>query len=474
MRLRLRVALLAALVLATPIASPKGVSAQGIGVNTQSACNSGRNEAVTGDPCADGSAVFYNPAALAFQPSVVSAGISVIRNSHTFRFDANPAVEFKRGPENPLVPQVWVNWRGGQRWAAGAGFWVPFGFTLKWPVAATNPFPGRFTGYDNTVKGMYLQPTVAYQLVPKRLSVGAGLDVVFATVDIHQRVDLATQALPGVAGATFNNLGIPFGTDFADARLKGKATTVGGHFAALLRINDQLSVGARYLTQAKAKFNNGQATFTQVTTGRTLPAGNPLGLPGGTPLDAVLAPEFTGTGPLANQKVTTEITFPAMFLAGIAYKPTPAIELSGDWQWTDWSKWDVFALKFATHTSTDSLFVLNQNTNTFRLGGQWAATRALEVRAGWSYSQAAETDVAVSPLLPEAKRNYYSGGFSYSLTKDLVADAFVQHVVQADRRGRVYPLTSRNVTASQVNVGLYTADANIFGLNLRYTFGPAR
>jgi long-chain fatty acid transport protein len=469
-----RAAALAASVLAMSVPFASRLGAQGIAVNTHSSCNSGRNEAVTADPCADGSAVFYNPAALAFQPSVISVGASVIRNSHTFQFDANPSVTFKRGPENPLVPQAWVNYRGGEKWAAGIGVWAPFGFTLKWPLDPTNPFPGRFTGYNNTVKAIYIQPTVAYQVVPKRLSLGAGLDVVMGTVDIFQRVDLATQAVPGAGGATFNNFGIPFGTDFADAELKGNATAVTGHFAALLKLTDQLSLGARYMMNAKVKFNNGSATFTQISTGRVLAAGNPFSAPAGTPLDALFTSQFTGTGALANQKVVTAIPFPAMALVGVAYKLTPGFELTGDWQWTQWSKWDVFALKFANHPSTDSLFVLNQNTNTFRIGGQWAALPTLDLRAGWSYSQAAETDVAVSPLLPEAQRDYYSGGLSYHLTKDLAADMFVQHVVQADRRGRVYPLTSRNVTASQVNVGLYTADANIFGANLRYTFGPAR
>ncbi len=471
-----RAAVLAAAVLATAITFASGLRAQGIGINTHSACNSGRLEAVAGDPCADGSAVFYNPAALAFEPSVVSAGGTIVRNGHTFRFDANPTTEFKRGPVYPLVPHVWVNYRGGERWAVGAGFWAPYGLTLKWDTT----FPGRFTGYDNTVKAVYIQPTAAYQLIPKRLSIGAGLDVVMGTVDIRQRVDLATQTVPGAGGATFNNFGIPFGTDFADVRLKGTGTAVAGHFAALLKVTDALSIGARYMMGAKVNFNNGTATTRQVATGRVLPAGNPFGAPAGTPLDALLASQFAAGGALANQGVTTDLTFPAQFVVGVAWKATREVELEGDWQWVNWAKWDSAALAFKSGL-VEPLYLINQNTNTFRVGGQWAALPSLDLRAGWAYNKAAETDIAVGPLLPEAPRDSYAGGLTYVLTKALSADLFLQYIHQADRRGRVYPLTAQQVAAFEqsgsttgVNVGLYTATGTLFGATLRYTFGPAR
>ncbi|HEX9107371.1 MAG TPA: outer membrane protein transport protein, partial [Longimicrobiales bacterium] len=366
---------------------------------------------------------------------------------------------------------------GGERWALGAGFWAPYGLTLTWPV----DFPGRFGGYDNTVKAIYIQPTAAYQLIPKRLSVGAGLDVAMGTVDLNLREDLATVPVPGAGGATFNNFGIPFGTDFANANLHGTGTAVSGHFGALLKITDALSIGGRYMMGAKVKFNNGKATFSPVATGRILPAGNPFGAPAGFPLDQLLAAQFTGNGALVSQGIKTAITFPAQAVVGVAWKAIPSVELSGDWQWTNWAKWDSVALNFA-NGSTQQLYLINQNTNTFRVGGQWAATPELELRGGWGYNgKGAETDIAVSPLLPEGKRNYYAAGLGYRLTKDLSADLFYQHVVQAARRGRLYPLTAGQVAAfnssgstTGVNTGLYTSKGDLFGATLRYTFGPAR
>lgn len=470
-----RAAVLAALLLSTTIAARAGL-AQGIGVNAHSGCNSGRFEAVVADPCADGSAVWYNPAALAFEPSVIAVGAGIVRNGHTFQYNADPSVTYKRGPVYPLVPHAWLNYRINDRLAVGAGFWAPYGLTLKWD----STFPGRFGGYDNTVKAIYVQPTVAYQLVPKRVAIGAGLDAVLGVMDINMREDLATQAVPTIPGKTFNNLGIPFGTDFADLRLKGNKAGMTGHVAAMVRVTDQLSFGARYLMQTKIKFNSGTATFTPVATHRTLAAGNPFGLPAGTPLDALFASKFLADSLLGDQKVAGEVIFPAMAVVGVAFKPVPTVELSGDWQWTNWAKWDSITLHLENPKpagTIQQLYLANQNTNTFRVGAQWSATPAFDLRGGWGYNNPAEKSIAVSPLLPEAKRNYYAVGLGYKFARGLAADGYFQYVKQADRQGRLYPLTGDQYRANNpdaVNVGLYTAQGTVFGATLRYTFGPAR
>ncbi len=486
MRLRLRVTLLAALSFAMPIASPTGVRAQGIGVNAHSGCNSGRFEAVIADPCADGSSVWYSPAALAFEPSVVTVGGTIIHNASTFTFNNNPGVVYKRGPSNPLAPHGWVNYRVGPRLAVGIGGWAPYGLTLVWPLS----FPGRFGGYDNTVKAFYVQPTVAYQLVPKRLAVAAGADVVFGIMNIQMREDVATQVVPGTGGLTFNNFGIPFGTDFANLRLKGNATGFTGHVAALLKVNDQISVAARYLMGAKVKINKGTADFTSVPTGRVLPAGNPF-IPGGAsaPLDALFASKFLPDSLLADQTFKAEITMPAMAVVGLAVKPIPSVSLTADYQWTQWSKWDSVTLHFSnppSHPAAQGLYLYNQNTTTIRAGANWVATPALQLRGGWGWNNAAEKDVAVSPLLPEAKRNYYALGAGYELTKAVRVDGFWQNVQQAARQGRLYPISTAQaaaidvgaLTATELNQrnggGLYTNSANLFGISLSYTFGRTR
>src|SRR3989449_8614234 len=53
--------------------------------------------------------------------------------------------------------------------------------------------------------------------------------------------------------------------------LEATKTTIAAHFGAIVKVNDQLSFGARFLTQAKFDYS-GTASFQQVPTGLIVPA----------------------------------------------------------------------------------------------------------------------------------------------------------------------------------------------------------
>src|SRR5207245_4374577 len=118
---------------------------------------------------------------------------------------------------------------------------------------------------------------------------------------------------------TCEQVGIAPGTDLANAHLEATKTTVAAHFGAIVKVNDQLSFGARFLTQAKFDYS-GTASFTQVPTGLIVPADivvTPTDtIHAGTPIDALLgAPASLGgldlfnptTGVFRSQPVTTPL-----------------------------------------------------------------------------------------------------------------------------------------------------------------------
>ena len=61
--------------------------AQGSAVMTHSSCATAMGAAGVARPCEDGSAVLFNPAAIAQQPSVIGVGWTGIRNGGTFTYD---------------------------------------------------------------------------------------------------------------------------------------------------------------------------------------------------------------------------------------------------------------------------------------------------------------------------------------------------------------------------------------------------
>jgi long-chain fatty acid transport protein len=129
------VSVLALLLLAAPL------RAQGVSVHSHSGCALGRNSVGVADPCADGSAVFYNPGALAAQAGAASLGSIVLFTRNEFTFDDTGAT-FRNRNGTVLVPHAWFTAPVAPRVGVGVGVWAPYGLTVEWPL----DFEGRFVG----------------------------------------------------------------------------------------------------------------------------------------------------------------------------------------------------------------------------------------------------------------------------------------------------------------------------------------
>jgi long-chain fatty acid transport protein len=437
--------------------------AQGSSVYSQSACVSGRAGTAVANPCGDGSAILYNPAAVALRPGAISAGYTGIRTSHTFTYDFT-GQQVARDPSIVSVPQGYLTARLGNL-GLGVGVFAPYGGSIDWPLE----FEGRFVTYDQTLRAIYIQPTAAFAIVPGALSIGAGLTYVRANIDLTQRADMADVGLPGTP-LSFANFGIPRGTDFADVNLAGSGSGTSFHLGVLLEPTEWISVGARYMHRVTTDLE-GDATFTPVPTGLVVApgspfAGPPFNVPVGQPVDLLLAQQFQAGGALADQGVQTSVTWPEQAVLGLHVRPLRNLSLLGDYQYFKWSRFDRFPVHFQ-EAGQDTELVLNfQNAQTWRLGADFGVTEALNLRAGYIYNTAASPEGSVSPFLPEGERNYYTAGIGYRLPMGLQIDAFYQYIDQDVRRGRVRtPLPGQDPVAA--NLGIYTLDsAHLLGFTL--------
>lgn len=469
-RMRRRV-LFAGAVLGALLTNAGSLQAQGSMVMTHSSCATAMAGTGVAAPCHDGSAVLFQPAGLATQSSVIGVGWTGITTSGNFTYDFT-GQRIERKKETSSVPFGFASYRINDRFAAGIGVFAPYGLHIDWPVCpvtnshcASPNFEGRFVSYDTKLKNIYIQPTVAMQAT-NWLSLGVGLDVVKASIDLNQRGDVSEVALPPALspfpGATFAAFGVPSGTDFVDAHLTGDGTAVTFNVGALARVSERVSLGVRYLHKAKINYT-GDAEFTQIKTGFTLP--------NGLPLDAALAAQFLPDSALANQGVKTSLTLPAQFVVGIAVRPVEMLNVRFDYWRTGWSVFDSTLVDFQGNGRDAPLVLDYQNTNTYRLGAEYLAMEKLALRAGFSFNTAAEKDASVSPLLPEAERNYYTAGLGYRLPRGFGVDVGYQLVKQSDRRGRVRGRTNTAQAAEQLNVGVYHADAHILNATVSYHFG---
>jgi long-chain fatty acid transport protein len=452
-------AAVAAVVLST---GAQPVAAQGFGIYEQGTCAMGRAGTGVATPCADGSAVFYNPAAVGDTAGlVISGGVTVIAAQGSFTDDLTGTRTNLDNDPIP-VPHAFVAY-GLKNIGLGVGVFFPYGLGTKWPTT----FEGRFSGYDNMLRSMYIQPTAAYH--SGKVSIGAALDIVVGSVELNQRLDLFEQAAPppAPAGTTLGGIGVPFHTQFANAALDaGGATGVGGHAGITFKLSDQLALGARYMTRVKLDYS-GTATFTPVATGIVLPAGNLFGVPAGTPLDAVVAPNFAAGGPLSNQNVTTSITMPDQLAAGVTFKPTSSLTVLADYTWVHWQVFDTLTLTFSNAATPTRRVIENyRNTSGVRLGAELKQSDKLTLRGGWIYHQAAAPPETVTPLLPEGTRNEFAGGIGFHLMTNLRADLAYQYIAQQDRRGRVREAPPGQAPSTALNSGLYSFHAHLVALTL--------
>ncbi|MBP2646499.1 MAG: fadL [Gemmatimonadetes bacterium] len=449
-------ALAAALLLARPAVS----HAQGYGVYEQGACTMGRGGTAAARPCADASGMYFNPAGIAGLPTSGSLGGTVIMPFTTWSND-NTQIQADFLSKAYPVPNLYFVAPVAKRYALGFGVYVPYGLTTEWDKET---FEGRFLGYKTSLKAIYLQPTAAAQF--GKFKIGAGLDITHLSVDLERKLDLSQQfAAPGV---TFGMLGIPYGTDFADANITGSAWGVGYNLGATFDLTKQVSLGVRYLGRQKVTADGGEAQFTQDPTGLVLTAGNPLGFPAGTPVDALLAPQFETGGSLVTQGVSTSIRLPNQLVMGVAVTPVKALTVMFDAQYTWWEVLDEIPLDF--EILPNQSLVLNDNSVwTWRFGAELLLNKehGTVFRGGFIFHEAAAPDQSVIPNLPEASRNDYSVGFGTRISKTFYIDAAYMLVDAYNRRGRTVALEP----GGPITNGLYfNAGANLVSVTLTATF----
>src|SRR5205809_7631947 len=148
---------------------PALLGAQGFGIYEQGACSMGRAGTGVAAPCTDGSAIFFNPAGLAgLKGGHATVGVTLINIEGGFTDDI-----FQRTSDldDPLIalPQVYVSYAATPKLGVGVGLFAPYGLQTEWPLS----FDGRFAGYKNIIRSVYIQPTVAYHVTPW-LALGPG------------------------------------------------------------------------------------------------------------------------------------------------------------------------------------------------------------------------------------------------------------------------------------------------------------
>lgn len=445
---------------------PAVASAQAFGLNEIGSCALARGFAVTGAVCDDAASIYWNPGAMPKKNGFsFLAGAAIIKLDGAFTRDTSLR-RYGATPPTAVVPHIFLNYRAGKA-AYGVGLYVPYGLTSQWG----DDFPGRFSAKKAALQTIYVQPNFSYQLT-ENWSIGGGPVIGKSMVELIQGVDLSSQntTTPGV---TFGMLGIPKYTEFASVRVKGSAMAYGVDLGVHGKLSPKWEMGMRFLSQLSFSYDDGDAVFTQTPTGITLAANNPFGVPAGTPLDALVASQFT-TGALVAQKVSTSIRHPAQFQVGVGYSGIENTTLSVDYAYVGWRSFRSLPVTFLGAASASSRVLQEDynNTSSIRLGGERRMTNGSALRVGFAATASAAPAETVTPLLPEMDRALAMIGGTYPLMGKFGIDATYAHIFTSGSRGRIDERAVGSTTAQALalNSGAYSLSANILSLSLKYSY----
>ena len=371
----------------------------------------------------DAEAAYANPAALSRLEGLnLSLAASILDNQTEWKGPSSGdlAGESAHTQFKPAYPISLFAAYGfevaGHGAGVGLGMNIPAGGNVYYPDDWAGR--GRIIIVDRKIYGFYL--TGGLQLLPG-LRIGGGPVYYYGTEYLKQGIQ-------------------PFPDAYGELSTKGGAISF--DLAAEYQLPSlPLTLGADYKYKGTMKLS-GNGHFV-------VPEGL---LPG-------------GTAPPVDQSVEHHLTYPAVLNAGLAYRVAPPVLLAFGftYDWYSVYQADVFQGDKGTTITVQRDY---KNGFTFRLGGEWDATPALQLRAGVLRDYSGLDTSTYSATLPDANAWAAALGLGYSFRPDLSIQAAFFYAW----------LDKVTVTGTQELPGSYQTTVWIasVGLNWRTELGGGR
>jgi len=375
----------------------------------------------------DASAVYFNPAGLAFQKGwKVLGGTTFIIPTTTFTGPAPSTTKTSMESQVFYPPNFYLSYGMRDGLAFGLGIFTPYGLGSEWPVDWT----GRRLSVKTDLKSFYINPSVSYK-VAENFSIGAGISYIIGDVSLKFRVPTYSSLTPPT----------PSPRD-GTANLEADGTGFGFNVGLMFKPTADLSIGLSYRSLTDLEFS-GEATFTDMQALTTY-------FPGGTG--------------------KTKLPLSSSLAGGIAYDASEQLTLEADIQYVGWAQY----LELVVDLPEGPAFPLTgkplqadmaskknwEDSFLIKVGGEYRLDR-LALRLGYLFDTTPQPEKSVEPMLPDADRNELCVGFGYKLSDNLSLDAAYQLILFKNRTVS---------TGTNVFPGTYESTASLIGINIGYQF----
>jgi long-chain fatty acid transport protein len=387
----------------------------------------------------DPSAIFFNPAGLAFQSgNHLMVGGTLILPSTKFTSQGSTPSETKGEPLAFFPPNVYGTYAVTPDLVVGLGVYTPYGLGTEW----NKDWVGKYAAVKTDLKTFYFNPTVSYKLSDE-LAIGVGMSYIYGSVALSRRVPTYGALVTVAPGIVAPN---PATASVGTVNLDATASGFGFNAGVIYKPMKGLSFGFSYRSETKLEFK-GTAKFTDMLA---------------------FAPYFPG----GDGKAT--LPMPSNMFLGVAYDVMTDLTVEVDFQLVGWSAYDKLTLDMPVGPpisfppslggtrplqgpSTDQKKWDNGYLG--RIGLEYRYSDELTLRAGGIMDISPQPPSKAEPMLPDADRIDLALGAGYKLSQDLTIDFSYLIVLFAERK-----------TVNPVLPGTYNSVAHLFGVNFGYAF----
>jgi long-chain fatty acid transport protein len=373
----------------------------------------------------DASAIFYNPANLAFQTNAsIVAGVTFARQKITFD-SATPGIsDADSDGDWNVLPNIFVSMPISDSGIVfGLGISTPFGQGIEYDkedlvnLAAFGPpnfEPPAL--YSAEIKMININPTVAFK-ISENIAVGLGADIYYSELEFKQYY-------PWTAA------GLPFDQK---VKAKGDDVALGGNLALTWKLTENQSMAFSYRSEFKLEYEDDLKA---------------------SPNGVVAPPQLVGSD------FNLDIKYPTVLGVGYGIALTDTINVEANLEWVEWSVNETLSADLGVNGE------LNvpqdwDNTITIAVGGDWSFAENWVLNAGYAFIETPIPEETIAPILPDADRHVLSIGFGYSMGG---------HKLDLSYAYSIYDdLDVDNNQLTQFN-GDYDIDSDLVGLTYSYSF----
>jgi long-chain fatty acid transport protein len=331
------------------------------------------------------------------------------------------------GP-TPIPNLYWAHSMEPDRLAVGAGINFPFGLAARF----SNDWFGRYDSIESELRTVNLSVVGAYKF-DSGMSLGAGIDVQYANTRL-------VTAIPNPLTP-----GGPTAATDGRAETNGQDWKAGYNFGAMFPISEWTRVGVHYRSGMKHAISG-----TTVISGLT------------APLDVFNA----------RIGARADLNLPAIGSIGVRHKISEDLQLLGQIDWINWSRFKEVRIRFAD-ASPDVVREANyRDAYSAAVGAEYRVSGALTMRGGVRFDQTPTVDGFRDTSAPDSDRLWLGIGATYQKSKSSSLDvAFNQVFFRSARIALTKNFFGGTPLATSVNInGRVRTVVNTLSIDYRLAF----